>query len=345
MIARPAVPRHATISDVAREAATGKTSVSRYLNGELDALSPDPRARIAAAITRLNYQPSQMARGLKRGRTRLIGLLVADLTNPYSIEVRQGVEAACHALGYMPLVCNAANQVEMERRYLELLTTYRVEGVIINATGAQEAMLRSLGDGGIPVVLVDRNIDGLVADIVGLDNTAAVQQGVQHLIERGFATIFFVVQPYENVRPRRLRAAAFAEAMRQHRQAHGHTIVLDLDAPAAMLGILDALDWRIAQTGGAQHNAVFAANAPVALAIARHLNKRHGALWQEHVALMAIDDPEWTELTGITTIRQPTYAIGYRAVEFLHQRIEGEVRAARISMLPGQLIERRSTLR
>jgi LacI family kdg operon repressor len=337
--------RHATIDDVAREAGAGKTSVSRYLNRETDALSPELRDRIASAIARLNYRPSQMARGLKRGRNRLIGMLFADFANPYTVEVMQGVEAACHGLGYMPLLCNAANQVEMERRYLQLLTTYRVEGVVINALTTQADSLQPPDGGAIPVVLVDRNIDGLVADIVGLDNTAAVQQGVQHLIERGFDTIFFVVQPYENVRPRRLRAAAFADAMRQQPQARGHTIVLDLDAPAAMAGVLDTLDWRIAQTGGALHNAVFAANAPVALAIARHLNARHGALWQEHVALMAIDDPEWTELTGITTIRQPTYAIGYRAVEFLHERIEGEVRAARISMLPGQLIERRSTLR
>ncbi|OXH81532.1 LacI family transcriptional regulator, partial [Burkholderia multivorans] len=68
------------------------------------------------------------ARGLKRGRNRLLGMLAADLTNPYTVEVLQGVEAACHALGYMPLICHAANEVEMERRFLQLLTTYRVEG-------------------------------------------------------------------------------------------------------------------------------------------------------------------------------------------------------------------------
>lgn len=79
---------------MAREAGTGKTSVSRYLNGEMQVLSEDLRQRIEAAIQRLNYRPNQMARGLKRGRNRLLGMLVADLTNPYSIEVLQGVEAA-----------------------------------------------------------------------------------------------------------------------------------------------------------------------------------------------------------------------------------------------------------
>ena len=116
-------------------AGTGKTSVSRYLNGETNVLSLDLRERIEAAIKRLDYQPNQMARGLKRGRNRLIGMLVADLTNPYTVEVLQGVEAACQALGYMPLICHAANEVEMERRYLQLLTTYRVEGVIVKGSG------------------------------------------------------------------------------------------------------------------------------------------------------------------------------------------------------------------
>src|ERR1700761_2028041 len=212
---RPAgAPRRATITDVAREAGTGKTSISRYLNGEMSVMSPELRTRIEAAIARLNYQPNQMARGLKRGRNRLIGMLVADLTNPYSVEVLQGVEAACQALGLMPLICHAANEVEMERRYLQLLTTYRVEGVIVNALGVREETLRPVGGGGIPAVLVDRSVDGLVADMVGLDNRAAAELGTRHLLDNGFDEIWFVVQPFEQVSSRQLREAAFREVMR-----------------------------------------------------------------------------------------------------------------------------------
>jgi len=146
--------RRATITDVAREAGTGKTSISRYLNGETGVLSTELRERIEEAIAKLDYRPNQMARGLKRGRNRLVGMLVADLTNPYSVEVLQGVEAACHAYGYMPLICHAANEVDLERRYLQLLSTYRVEGVIVNALGVKEETLETLARGGVPVVLV-----------------------------------------------------------------------------------------------------------------------------------------------------------------------------------------------
>ncbi|MFL9906391.1 LacI family DNA-binding transcriptional regulator [Paraburkholderia sp. RL17-337-BIB-A] len=408
-----AAPRRATITDVAREAGTGKTSISRYLNGEMSVLSPELRARIEAAIERLDYQPNQMARGLKRGRNRLIGMLLADLTNPYTVEVLQGVEAACHALGLMPLICHAANEVEMERRYLQLLTTYRVEGVIVNALGVREETLRPVGGGGIPAVLVDRSVEGLVADMVGLDNRAAAELGTRHLLENGFDDIWFVVQPFEQVSSRQLREAAFREVMRSEGGeggaartsgkseggkgcARGHTLVLNLAEPAAIERALAELDCAIDAAGGprgalasgadnaaristgdASANAagnatanatanaagntttnattispskpsriaLFAANAPVALCLALHLKARYGADWQTRVALLSIDDPEWAELTGVTTIRQPTYEIGYRAVEFLHERIEGIQTTARDCLLPGELIVRASTLR
>ncbi|SOE73955.1 transcriptional regulator, LacI family [Burkholderia sp. OK233] len=377
-----AAPRRATITDVAREAGTGKTSISRYLNGEMSVLSPELRARIEAAIERLDYQPNQMARGLKRGRNRLIGMLLADLTNPYSVEVLQGVEAACHALGLMPLICHAANEVEMERRYLQLLTTYRVEGVIVNALGVREETLRPVGGGGIPAVLVDRSVDGLVADMVGLDNRAAAELGTRHLLDNGFDDIWFVVQPFEQVSSRQLREAAFREVMSGaggaggtggkgeggKGGARGHTLVLNLAEPAAVERALAELDRAIdadGGPGGAVANvtdnatssatdttggkpgriALFAANAPVALCLALHLKARYGADWQARVALLSIDDPEWAELTGITAIRQPTYEIGYRAVEFLHERIEGIQATARDCLLPGELIVRASTSR
>ncbi|MFM0071546.1 LacI family DNA-binding transcriptional regulator [Paraburkholderia sediminicola] len=371
-----AAPRRATITDVAREAGTGKTSISRYLNGEMSVLSPELRARIEAAIERLDYQPNQMARGLKRGRNRLIGMLLADLTNPYSVEVLQGVEAACHALGLMPLICHAANEVEMERRYLQLLTTYRVEGVIVNALGVREETLRPVGGGGIPAVLVDRSVDGLVADMVGLDNRAAAELGTRHLLDNGFDDIWFVVQPFEQVSSRQLREAAFREVMsgvggtggKSEGGARGHTLVLNLAEPATVERALAELDRAIDAAGGldgaaasvtgkatssvtvrtggkASRIALFAANAPVALCLALHLKARYGADWQARVALLSIDDPEWAELTGITAIRQPTYEIGYRAVEFLHERIEGVQATARDCLLPGELIVRASTSR
>lgn len=336
--------RPATISDVARAAGTGKTSVSRYLNGETHVLSADLRQRIEAAIAQLDYRPNQMARGLKRGRNRLLGLLAADLTNPFTVEVLQGVEAACRDLGYMPLICHAANQVEMESRYLQLLTTYRVEGMIVNALGVEEKMLHPLRGGGIPAVLVDRTVEGFEADLIGLDNQAAVEAGVRHLLDRGFGSIHFVVQPVEHVSSRQQREAAFRDTLAMLGKPVTPTVVLEPGDPDALAGALAEVDARLdaaARAGG--RAALLAANAPVALELARHLHARFGVGWQAHAALLSIDDPEWAELIGVSTIRQPTYEIGYGAVEFLHERIDGAGGAARVALLPGELIVRGAT--
>lgn len=102
----------ATISDVAKAAKTGKTSISRYLNGEKHLLSDDLLSRIEKAIAELDYRPSLMARGLKHGRTRLIGLIIADITNPYSVNVMSGIEAACREKGFTLLVCNTNNELD-----------------------------------------------------------------------------------------------------------------------------------------------------------------------------------------------------------------------------------------
>jgi LacI family kdg operon repressor len=231
--------------------------------------------------------------------------------------------------------------------------------VIVNALGVKDETLEPLSEGGIPAVLVDRQVAGFDADIVGLDNADAVKVGMQHLFERGFDEIHFIVQPFERVSSRRVREAAFREVMSHVARiasedasgstprVHGQTVVLDLADPEAVMRTHAALDRCIdtAMARSSKRIAFFSANALVGLSLARHLNSHYGPRWQERVALMSVDDPEWTELTGITTIRQPTYAIGYRTVEFLHERIEGVLSPAREAMLPGKLVLRGSTAR
>jgi len=228
--------------------------------------------------------------------------------------------------------------------------------VIVNALGISEETLQPIYAEGTPAVLVDRTVEGVAADMVGLDNDAAVRLGMQHLFERGFDDICFIVQPYERISSRRLREAAFRAALAQAKHVGpggtsggqgvtGRTIVVDLADADAVNRAYAELDAHLAgvAAGSRKRIALFAANGPVALSLALHLHARYGVHWQAHAALIAIDDSEWAELVGVTTIRQPTYAIGYRAVEFLHERIEGGTDPVREAMLPGELIARVST--
>lgn len=144
--------QHATILEVAREAGASKTSVSRYFSGERERLSPNLQTRIAAAAQRLGYHPNRMASGLKGGRSRIIGMLVADIRNPFSVAVMHGVEQACRERGLSLMVCNTDNNSALEREHLALLTSYRVEGLVMNAVGSLDRELQALVEQGTPLV-------------------------------------------------------------------------------------------------------------------------------------------------------------------------------------------------
>ncbi|WP_343463760.1 LacI family DNA-binding transcriptional regulator [Pantoea sp.] len=333
-------PPRATISDVARAAKTGKTSVSRYLNGEVHVLSPDLKARIEQAIADLNYRPSQMARGLKRGRTRLIGLIIADITNPYSVDVLSGIEAACRARGFTLLMCNTNNEVDREQYYLQLLSSYQVEGIVVNAVGMHEEVLNRLQQSMLPMVLIDRKIPDFACDVVGLNNPEASQNATQHLLDNGYDALLFVSEPLGSVNTRRERLAAFRTCCQRHPQVHAENAEVPLhDAPLLAECLRDFY-----QRHHDKRCAVIAANGALTLQVARALQSL-ALRWGEDIGLLGFDELEWAALAGvgITTLKQPTWQIGYAALERVIARIEGSDDAVYEQVFSGELVERGSS--
>nr|WP_310616216.1 LacI family DNA-binding transcriptional regulator [Pantoea cypripedii] len=335
-------PPRATISDVARTAKTGKTSVSRYLNGEQNLLSPDLKARIEQAIAELDYRPSQMARGLKRGRTRLIGLIIADITNPYSVDVLSGIEAACRSHGFTLLMCNTNNEVDLEQHYLQLLSSYQVEGIVVNAVGMREDVLRQLQQSMLPMVLIDRKIPDFACDVVGLNNPEAAHQATQHLLDNGYEALLFLSEPLGSVNTRRERLAAFFSTAQSQPAVQAENTEVALHQPALMDAALR--DFRQRHAG--KRCAIVAANGALTLQVARAM-QRLNLNWGESIGLLGFDELEWAALAGpgITTLKQPTWQIGYAALEKVIARIEGDDRPISEQVFSGELIVRGSSQR
>ncbi len=330
----------ATISDVARAAKTGKTSVSRYLNGEQRALSADLKQRIEAAIAALDYRPSQMARGLKRGRTRLIGLIIADITNPYSVEVLSGMEAACREQGFTLLVCNTNNEVDQESHYLQLLSSYQVEGIVVNAVGMREEALNRLQQSMLPMVLIDRKIPDFPCDVVGLNNIDATTRATEHLLANGYQALLFVSEPLGMVNTRRERWQAFQTAASRQPSVHAEQAEVALSQGEKLDAILRDFYLRHKP----QRCALLVANGAMTLQVARSL-RRLGLQWGPDIGLLGFDELEWAELAGvgITTVKQPTRQIGYAALDQVIRRIEGSDAPLNEHLFTGELIVRGST--
>lgn len=337
-----ATPR-STIIEVARDAGVSKTSVSRYLSGERHRLSPTMQSRIAAAVNRLGYRPNQMARGLKGGRSKLIGMLVADIRNPFSVEVLHGVEQACRDQGFSLLICNTDNDPDQERDHLALLASYRVEGLVVNAAGRPSAELKALAELGTPVVLLDRSLGDFEADVVGLDNAGAIDMAVDHLLAQGYGELMYVSEPTLTASSRQSRLERFRQRISQA-DIRGEVLC---QAMASQNPPLRATLTRYLDMPARVPRALVCANGNVTLAVALALQSMNAHLGE--IGLLGIDELDWCALAvpGITTLAQPTDAIGRAAVDSLMHRLEGEDRDAppRRIDYTARLIPRGSTRR
>ncbi|ROM33198.1 transcriptional regulator [Pseudomonas poae] len=324
-----------TMLDVAERAGVSKASVSRFIGDDRALLSDAIALRIEQAIDELGYRPNQMARGLKRGRTRLIGMLVADIRNPYSIAVMHGVETACRQHGYSLVVCNTDRDDEQERQHLAALRSYNIEGLIVNTLGHHLDQLLEL-QREMPLVLVDRKVEPLHSDLVGLDNPAAVHMALEHLQQQGYRDVLLVSEAADGTSSRLERQASFNAEIDRRPGLTGKVLELD-DA------LEKTLQAFLAKPGP---KALFCANGVAALACTRAL-KTLGCNLFDDVGLIALDDLDWYPLvgSGITALAQPTEAIGASAFDCLLKRLRGDTQPTRtLDFLP-ELIVRGSTQR
>ncbi|WP_310650714.1 LacI family DNA-binding transcriptional regulator [Pseudomonas sp. FW300-N2F2] len=325
-----------TMLDVAERAGVSKASVSRFIGEDRALLSEAIARRIEQAISELGYRPNQMARGLKRGRTRLIGMLVADIRNPYSIAVMHGVETACRRHGYSLVVCNTDRDDEQERQHLALLRAYNIEGLIVNTLGHHRDELFELRSE-MPLVLVDRKVDRLDSDLVGLDNPAAIEMALDHLEQRGYRDLLLVTEPFDGTSSRIERVESFKAGI-QRRPALAGTVVETSDQLTTRIKAF------LAQPGQGP-KALFCANGIAALAATTVLRELGCRLFDD-VGLIALDDLDWYPLvgSGITALAQPTAQIGASAFECLLKRLRGDNGPVRTLDFAARLIERGSTL-
>lgn len=325
-----------TMLDVAEHAGVSKASVSRFIGDDRALLSDATALRIEQSIAELGYRPNQMARGLKRGRTRLIGMLVADIRNPYSIAVMHGVETACRQHGYSLVVCNTDRDDEQERQHLALLRSYNIEGLIVNTLGHHRDELRVLHRE-MPMVLVDRKVEQLESDLVGLDNPAAVDMALAHLQERGYRDVLMVTEPLDGTSARIERVSSFKAQIAQRPAFKGAVIETGSELTTQLKTFLN--------TPGPGPKALFCANGIAALASTHSLRELRCNLFAD-VGLIALDDLDWYPLvgSGITALAQPTEDIGASAFECLLKRLRGDVGAVRTLDFSARLVVRGSTL-
>jgi LacI family kdg operon repressor len=333
----------ATIADVARRAGVSKATVSRFLNHRETLLSTEIARRVEIAVSDLRYVPSPMAQALKRGRSRLIGLVVADITNPYSVAVLRGAEQACRDAGYLVMLFNLGNESQRESVGIRALSSYQVEGFILNTMGHDAGAVVETARQGKPVVLVDRLHQGLDVDFVSLDNRHAISLCARHLLDAGYRDLLMVTEPLGTVSSRAERSVAFQSFIAARAdKVEGRIFESDTVNSQALVQALRALRAR----AGKALPAIISNNAVVTLRIVAAIAQLGWALGSD-IGLIGIDETEWAPYVGpgISTVSQPTDELGRLAAQCVIERLQGLDVPPRTTLLPGVLTPRGSSCR
>lgn len=319
------------IKQVASVAGVSPATVSRVLSGK--PVDPDMRQRVEEAVKATGYRPNLAARRLRSRDSGTIGLIVADIRNPFFTAVSRVVEDIAFARGLRVILCNTDENPAKEEMYLHLMEEERVTGVIFAPT-RHSAQKIGRQDHAFPIVTIDRSSPAMLHDCVVLDNATAAATLVDHLHARGYRRIAGLFGAASTTGSERRQG--YEDAMQR----------LGLTPNAAFLDHgADAVGDRIAaMLAGERPDALLASNGVMLLDAARALI-RAGIRIPEDIGLAGFDNEPWTELVGagITVIEQPVEDIGRNAMAMLLDRCANPGAAARKIVLSATCIVRGST--
>jgi LacI family transcriptional regulator len=328
----------ATIKDVAAVAGVSFTTVSHVVNNSRP-VSAEVRAKVERAISQLNYVPSAVARSLKARTTATIGLVVPNSTNPYFAELARGIEDGCARKGYCVFFCNSDDDPAKQRNYLRVLQEKRIDGLIVASAGDDAVLARSLANSKEPLVIVDRNIEGLAADLVQIDHEKGAYQATRHLLELGHAKIGCITGPVSTA-VSAMRVHGFIRAMAERGIDIVPDAIVESDFSGAG-GLLAA--GKLLDT--VHPSAIFACNDMMGIGALRAAAER-GIRVPHDCSIIGFDDIELSRYTypALSTVGQSVRALGETAAQTLIERISGAATGpTRRRVVSPRLVLREST--
>lgn len=327
------------IRDVARVAGVSVATVSRTINN-IPTVNAAMAARVREAIRDLNYYPNNQARALVSGRSRLIGLLVSDITNPFFPELIKCFEAAAVSHGYELLISSTNYDSELQH-CLRRLIERNVDGVAIMTFGVEDPVLEELSDRNIPMVFVDVLQEAFRQDALMINYLNGMQQAVHHLVTLGHRDIGFISGPLAQ-HSASLRRSAFLASMHASGCTAQDRFLLEGDhqLEGGMRGMTALLDLPRRPT------AILCSNDLTAIGALRTLHKR-GLRVPEDMSLVGFDDIHLAAFINppLTTVKMSQTEIANTAVRILLDRINpvGVLHRSTIPLISTSLVIRETT--
>ena len=324
-----------TILDVAERAGVSKSLVSLVMR-DPDRVSDTSRAAVLKAAQEPGYRPNAVARSLVQRRTRVVGVVVSDLHNPFFADVADGIEEAAFRHGYRAMLSSGVLDPTRERGAIETLLELRVDGLIMLGSMMKVATIERVA-ATAPVVLVGRHTRSKTLDSVGVDDSAGAREAVEHLIALGHTRIAHIHAGSAAGAPRRRNG--YEKTMKRHGLAEHIRSVkgafTEEGGVAAMTEILES---------GDVPTAVFAPNDFAALGAMEAIDGA-GLDIPGDVSLVGYDNLTIANLPriGLTTVGQPRVDLGKEAVHLVLERLDEDRETARHVVVPPNLVVRSTT--
>lgn len=335
--------RKTSIKDIARKLSVSIALVSYVLNGkEKQArVGEEIAEKIRKTAAEMNYQPNMIARSLKSGKTHTIGLIVADISNPFFSAIARIIEDEAQKYNYTVLFGSSDENKDKSGNLINILSNRQVDGFIIAAAENTEAQLQSLEKQNIPFVLIDRYFSGITANSIQTDNYQAAFEAVTHLIDAGYKRI--AMASYDTgLQHMEDRRRGYTDALKKRKIKNN----------AALLGRIrfEEIDKDIEQfiqsvlTLRQKADAIFFATNTLALTGLKALT-HHTIKVPEELGIIAFDENIAFDFfhAPLSYVRQSAEDMGHEAVKLLIENIDQPQQEKKTIYIDAPLVIRKST--
>ncbi len=327
------------IRSVAHRAKVSIATVSRTING-IPTVGPDLAKRVWKAIEELDYYPNTQARGLVSGRSRLLGLVISEITNPFFPELIQGFEEIAVENGYEILIGSTNYDPKQMSLVIRRMLERKVEGVAVMTFGIEEPLLQQLAERNVPLTLIDFALPSPLVSTLRVDYGAGIRQAVHHLGALGHRRIAFISGP-PRLHSAKARVDVFRIAAKEARflQKDARVVEADHTLEGGMLA------FERMQARGELPTAIMCSNDMTAIGVLRAAYST-GLRVPKDLSIIGFDDIRFAQFTTppLTTVQMSRIDLARTAFQALRAHAEdAEKPAVREYAIPTKLIVRQST--
>jgi LacI family transcriptional regulator len=328
-----------SIKEVAREAGVSTATVSHVINNTRY-VSDEVRARVLKAIEQCRYYPNAHARSLASGKSKIIGLVISDIVNPFFPELVKAIEAAAFERGYDIVLSNTNYDTERTSHYVRRFIERKIAGVAVMTSEMDKKLVDELAHREVPVVFLDVGEPGLHMNNLRVDYDEGIEQAILHLVALGHRRIAFI-GGNTNLRSSRRRLEAFRKTMQQ---LFPDAAELVFYGNFKIEGGQRAASEILATQGGNPPTAVVCANDLMAIGAISEFEAA-GLSVPRDVSVVGFDNIAFAALTkpALTTVNLPLGELGRRAIEVLIRSVEDSEQQGIEIRIPTNLIIRQST--